>query len=114
MALSKRNLKDAEALVVPCEGGGVVVPPISRLVRIMRKDWGAKVYFGAVPYIDALSCVDTAGETVGCDNACYLIMYLLSNSTTWRGATARQVKAALKLHYEGVVEYVGNNGVVLK
>jgi len=113
MALSKKNLKDAGDLATPC-AGGVIVPPLHQLARMVRREWGSKVYFGAVPYLDALGGVETAGDFFGLDSAQYLIMYLLSNATTWRGARARQVKACLRLHYEGECVSVDDKGVELK
>ena len=55
-----------------------------------------KPYFGAVPYIQALSTLDSIEDTYGADDARYLVAYFLSNATSWRGEDARRIKAELK------------------
>ena len=54
-----------------------------------------KPYFGAVPYIDAMTCLTSIDDNYGADPARQVVAYFLSNATTWRGETARRVKAEL-------------------
>jgi hypothetical protein len=61
----------------------------------IRKDW-KNVYFGAVPYLDALSALTTVNDAYGEDNGRYIVNYFLSNATTWKGEVARRVKQELK------------------
>lgn len=61
----------------------------------INKDW-KKVYFGAKPYIDAMSCLDSVDDSYGYDSAKSVIIYFLANATAWRGETARRVKKELK------------------
>lgn len=69
--------------------------PLSRIAKEIQVDW-PKPYFGAVPYIDALRSLDNIGDMYGADSARYVVRYFLANATTWRGETARRVKAELK------------------
>jgi hypothetical protein len=55
-----------------------------------------KMYFGAVPYANAMLSVEKKGDMYGADTAESLVLYFLSNATTWRGEDARQIKAELK------------------
>ena len=71
--------------------------PIHEIVREIRRTW-AKPYFGAVPYLDALSSVSSGKDMYGVERADHLVRYLLSNMTTFRGEDARRLKAELKSH----------------
>jgi len=62
--------------------------------EIMR-DWRTP-YFGAVPYIRAMRYVDKVTDRYGDDTGRDIVVYFLSNAKTWRGDTARRVKAELK------------------
>lgn len=66
--------------------------PLSQIAREIRKDW-KKVYFGAVPYLDAMSQLDTVDEKFGYDDAKDIVRYFLANANTWRGEVARRIKA---------------------
>lgn len=60
----------------------------------IRKDWESP-YFGAVPYIEAMLCLNEMNESYGCDPADMIVAYFLGNATTWRGETARRIKKEL-------------------
>ena len=66
------------------------------IVRDIKRDW-KQPYFGAVPYLDALSTCTSWNDTYGWDGARDLGLYLLGNMKTWRGDVARSVKAELRL-----------------
>nr|WP_199077114.1 hypothetical protein [Pedobacter sp. ASV19] len=68
---------------------------ISAIARIIRQDW-KKIYFGAVPYLNAMSMIDNIGQNYYEDSAKNIIRYFLSNAGNWRGETAKAVKAKLK------------------
>jgi len=68
---------------------------LSELARIIRGNWKPKVYFGAVPYLDAMGLLEKITDTYGCDSGREIVMYFLSNATTWKGDVARCVKAEL-------------------
>lgn len=69
--------------------------PLYEIAAEIRTDW-KKVYFGAVPYLEALADLDKITDAYGADDAHTMVLYFLSNATTWRGDTARRVKAELK------------------
>jgi len=66
------------------------------IANLIRKDW-KKVYFGAVPYLDALGdgVLDATGAYYA-DDKDTIILYFLANANGWRGAVARGVKADLR------------------
>lgn len=64
------------------------------IAREIRGDW-KKVYFGAVPYLDAMSTMGNITQMYGADSGASVVLYFLSNATTWRGPVARRVKAEL-------------------
>lgn len=68
---------------------------IAQIALMVRKDW-KNVYFGAVPYLDAMRSLNSVNDNYYEDSASSIINYFLANATTWRGETARAVKAKLK------------------
>lgn len=72
---------------------------MARLIRDIaqevRADW-AKPYFGAVPYLDAMHSLGTIEDHYYADSARSIVRYFLANAGTWRGETARRIKAELK------------------
>ena len=73
----------------------MTVRPLYEIAREIRADW-KKPYFGAVPYIEALGDLNSIDDMYGADTAKYVVIYFLGNANTWRGETARRVKAELK------------------
>jgi len=69
--------------------------PLYVIAREIRKDW-TKPYFGAVPYLDAMSQLDSIDDSYFFDSARSVVLYFLANAGTWRGDTAKRVKAELK------------------
>jgi len=69
--------------------------PIYEIAREIRKDW-TNVYFGAVPYLDAMRQLDKISDDYYADSGVSVVLYFLSNATTWRGEVARRIKAELK------------------
>lgn len=69
--------------------------PLYVIATEIRQDW-KKPYFGAVPYLDALNQLNSIDDMYGLEFGDYIIRYFLSNATTWRGETARRIKAELK------------------
>ena len=69
--------------------------PVCDIAREIRKLW-TKPYFGAVPYLEAMHDLMDASDNYGYDSGKSIILYFLSNATTWRGSDARRVKAELK------------------
>jgi hypothetical protein len=70
--------------------------PLHEIAREIRKDWGSKVYFGAKPYLDAMATLDSISDNYCLDSGKMIVLYFLSNASTWRGETAKRIKAELK------------------
>jgi hypothetical protein len=79
---------------------------ISEIAREIRANW-RPVYFGAVPYLDAMMSLSSVKDTYGCDDAKSIVLYFLCNATTWRGDVARRIKTELK----SMTAAVGVDGV---
>jgi len=69
--------------------------PLYLIAREISADW-KKPYFGAVPYLQAMATLNDIREDYIHDSGKSIVLYFLSNATTWRGETARRVKAELK------------------
>jgi hypothetical protein len=74
--------------------------PLYVIAQEIRQDWNATskngIYFGAVPYLDAMASMDKPTDRYGMDSGKSIILYFLANASTWRGDTAKRVKAELK------------------
>lgn len=64
--------------------------------EIVMGRWTRKAAASALPYIRAMHQLEKVTDTYGADKADTIILYFLSNATTWRGPTARRIKAELK------------------
>lgn len=69
--------------------------PLYVIAEEITRDW-KNVYFGAVPYLRALRTVSDLNDNYGMDSAETLVVYFLDNAKTYKGETARRVKAELK------------------
>ena len=69
--------------------------PLFEIAKEINTDW-KNVYFGAVPYLNAMYSLNSVHDMYGMDTAKSIIIYFLSNATSWRGETARKVKSELK------------------
>jgi hypothetical protein len=66
----------------------------------IRRDW-KKVSPHARPYLDAMGGLDKITDSYGADRAKDVVLYFLSNASTWRGEVAARVKAELKALCKG-------------
>jgi hypothetical protein len=69
--------------------------PLYKIAILISKDW-KKVNYGAKPYLDAMGVLDNISDRYGYDDAKSVVRYFLCNASTWRGETAKVVKAHLK------------------
>ena len=72
-----------------------VLRPLFIIAEEIQANW-PKVHFGAVPYLHAMTTMDSITDNYGCDSGESVVLYFLSNATTWRGEVARRIKAELK------------------
>lgn len=70
---------------------------IAEIAGIISKDWKPKVYFGAVPYLEAMYSLQQVTDSYGLDPGTEIVNYFLANANTWRGEVARAVKKELNL-----------------
>jgi hypothetical protein len=69
---------------------------LSTIAQEIRRDWGAKVNFAAKPYLSAMMGLDSINDQYGYDDARSIVLYFLSNASSWRGENAKRIKAELK------------------
>jgi len=69
--------------------------PIYQIAQEIKEDW-TKVNYAAEPYLRAMFNLDMLSDYYGQDGAKSIILYFLGNSRSWRGDTARRIKAELK------------------
>jgi len=68
---------------------------LTEIAREIKKDW-TKIYFGAVPYLNAMGTLNSITDNYGMDSGKSIVLYFLSNASTWRGETAKRIKVELK------------------
>ena len=68
---------------------------IHEIAREITTNW-QKPYFGAVPYLRAMHSLDGIEDNYGYDSAKSIVLYFLSNASTWRGDVAKRIKRELK------------------
>lgn len=75
------------------------VRPLYIIANEIINDWHVTakngIYFGAKPYLDAMRSLDNISDNYGMDSGKSIVLYFLSNASTWRGETAKRVKAEL-------------------
>ena len=67
---------------------------IRDIAKEIQQDW-TKVNYAAKPYLSAMMSLDKITDTYYADDAESVIRYFLSNATSWRGDTAKRIKAEL-------------------
>jgi hypothetical protein len=73
--------------------------PIHAIAQEIRTDWSAQkggISPHAKPYLDAMTELDNISQNYYADSGKSVVLYFLSNASTWRGETARRIKAELK------------------
>lgn len=68
---------------------------LSEIADVVRRDW-KKVNFAAVPYLDAMQYLNSIQDNYYQDSGVSIVLYFLSNATSWRGEVAKAVKKELK------------------
>ena len=69
--------------------------PIYEIASEIRKDW-KNVSPYAEPYLSAMFCLESINDRYGLDSARSIVAYFLSNASSWRGETAKRIKAELR------------------
>lgn len=68
-----------------------------RIAKDIKSTW-MNVYFGAVPYLEAMLTLDTTNpnDSYYFETAGDIVRYFLANAQTFRGVDAKRLKAELK------------------
>lgn len=69
--------------------------PLYEIANDIKKDW-KNVNFAAKPYLEAMSTLTSIDDNYMFDSAKSIVIYFLSNAGSWRGETAKRIKAELK------------------
>lgn len=69
--------------------------PLYTIAREIRKDW-KNVSCYAAPYLNAMSCLNSVDDNYIMDSGRSIVSYFLANAGSWRGETAKRIKAELK------------------
>lgn len=67
---------------------------LAEIAEIIRKDW-KKVNFAAVPYLEAMSDLNSITDNFGADSGREIVLRFICNAQTWRGPVAKEVKKEL-------------------
>lgn len=68
---------------------------LSAIAKEIKLKW-LNVNYGAKPYLDAMSTLDKITDNYFQDSGKSIVLYFLSNASTFRGADAQRIKAELK------------------
>ena len=73
---------------------------IYEIADLIRREW-KNVYFGAKPYLDAMTSLTSISDDYGADSGKSIVVYFLGNAQTFRGPVAKLVKAELNKRIKG-------------
>jgi len=71
------------------------VRPLYVIARDIYKIW-PKVNYAAKPYLEAMADLTSIEDKYGYDNARSIVLYFLSNASSFRGDDAKALKLELK------------------
>lgn len=69
--------------------------PLFTIASEIRKDW-KNVSPYAAPYLQAMSYLNSVDDRYIMDSGRSIVSYFLANAGSWRGETAKRIKAELK------------------
>jgi hypothetical protein len=73
--------------------------PLNEIAREIEQVWGSigkGVNYAARPYLDAMKELSSVQDRYFYDSGHSVVIYFLSNATTFRGEDAKRIKAELK------------------
>jgi len=74
--------------------------PLYVIAAEIQRDW-PKPFYGAVPYLEAMRALNAITDKFYYDDGRDVVCYFIANATTWKGDTARRVKAELRAMLKG-------------
>ena len=69
--------------------------PLYQISSEIKKDW-VKPNYAAKPYLEAMESLTSVNDKYGWDSGKSIVIYFLCNANTWKGETAKRIKAELK------------------
>jgi hypothetical protein len=69
--------------------------PLYDISEVIQKNW-VPINFSAAPYVRAMSTLTSVKDNYYAESASSIILYFLSNASTFKGPVARLVKDELK------------------
>jgi hypothetical protein len=69
--------------------------PVYKIAADILNDWNRPNY-AALPYLTAMLTINNEHEQYGQDTAKSIVLYFLSNASTYRGSKAKELKSELK------------------
>ena len=69
--------------------------PLYEIAREIRKDW-KNVSPYAAPYLSAMATLESIEDNYIYDSGRSIVAYFLANAGSWRGETAKRIKAELR------------------
>ena len=69
--------------------------PLYEIAREIRKDW-KNVSPYAAPYLSAMATLESIEDNYIFDSGRSIVAYFLANAGSWRGETAKRIKAELR------------------
>jgi hypothetical protein len=69
--------------------------PLYEIAQEIYRDWRPVSPY-AKPYLEAMSSLNSINDRYMFDSGDMIVRYFLSNASTWRGETAKRIKAELK------------------
>ena len=69
--------------------------PLYTIAREIRKDW-KNISPCAAPYLMAMTYLNSVDDNYIMDSGRSIVSYFLANAGSWRGETAKRIKAELK------------------
>lgn len=67
---------------------------LKQIALEINDDW-TNINDYALPYLNAMYELESINDSYGLDSAKSVVLYFLSNATTWKGETAREIKKEL-------------------
>lgn len=73
----------------------IEIRPLYEIAADVRRDW-RPVNYAAAPYLKAMECLTSVSDSYLYDDARSIVLYFLSNARSWKGETAKRIKAELR------------------
>lgn len=69
--------------------------PLNEIAAEIYRTW-KNVNYAAKPYLEAMTTLRSVRENYYLDSGESIVLYFLSNATSWRGEDAKRIKLELK------------------